>query len=278
MTTTLRLDARQRAMLEEMGIKVWLPQPQAETAPPAEAAVPPTARARVESLTPEPHAFADPAEASSPAMPRPAAPPAVAAPARSAPPAPVQAPAAAAAPLAATAPLLLTAPERLYASEAQSATGGWLVVVDMPPGADGRHDGLLDGEAGRLLDQMLRALGLPAGTAPVHALRLWRHAPHLPGQPGTEGALDFEAAFAPAVAPLAPQLVLALGPLAAQHLLGQQAPLGRLRGSVHQVPLAGADCAVVASYHPAYLLRNCDAKGRAWVDLCLAAERFERAA
>ncbi|WP_225782128.1 uracil-DNA glycosylase family protein [Xenophilus sp. Marseille-Q4582] len=263
---TLQLDARQRAMLEEMGIKVWLPQPPAQT---AEAAVPPAPRAHLPAPPSGPQALADPAEVpSSPTVPPPALAPAP----RSALPAaaPVPAPAAATA-----APLLITAPQRLYASEGQSATGGWLVVVETPPHADGRHDGLLDGEAGRLLDQMLRALRLPAGTAPVHAMRLWRASP---GQPDTEGALDFEAAFAGAVAPLAPQLVLALGPLAAQRLLGQQAPLGRLRGCVHQAALAGAECAVVASYHPAYLLRNGDCKGRAWVDLCLAAERLERAA
>ena len=271
MTATLLLDARQRAMLEEMGIKVWAPQAAAEDAAPVES----QGRART---------VAAPALRSASAESAPAAPRAAPATPRSAPPsaAPVPTPPSAA-PLQApaqAAPLFITAPERLYAAEAQSAMGGWLVVVEMPPGAEGRHDGLLEGEAGRLLDQMLRALRLHAGTVPVHALRLWRAAP---GQPSPEGALDFDAAFAPAVAPLAPQLVLALGPLVAPRLLGQQAPLGRLRGSVHRAPLAGADggpgadCAVVASYHPAYLLRNGADKGRAWADLCLAAEHIDSA-
>lgn len=268
MTTTLQLDARQRAMLEEMGIKVWAPLPEAEGAGPAEAQAP--ARARAPEFVTEAPSRHAPAE-SAPAAPR-AAPAVAAAPPRSAPPvAPVATPPTAAPVQPQAAPLFITAPERLYATEAQSATGGWLVVVEMPPNADGRHDALLDGEAGRLLDQMLRALRLHAGTVPVHALRLWRASP---GQPSPEAALDFDAVFDLAVAPLAPQLVLALGPLVAPRLLGQSAPLGRLRGSVHRAPLAGAnggDCAVVASYHPAYLLRNGADKGRAWADLCLAA-------
>ena len=65
-----------------------------------------------------------------------------------------------------------------------------------------------------------------------------------------------------------PQVIIALGRFAVQALLGSDAPIGRLRGSVHRyrgVPL-------VVSYHPAYLLRNPRDKARAWEDLCLARE------
>ncbi|MDA7419213.1 uracil-DNA glycosylase [Xenophilus arseniciresistens] len=250
MTPPLQLDARQRAMLEEMGIKVWLPQAEAEAPAPARA----------------------PAPAAEDAAPQPApetATPDSAPPRRGPAPAPVAAPAPQAAPASA---LGITLPERLYAADGQSATGGWLVVVDMPPDAGGRHEALLAGEAGRLLDQMLRALGLHAGTVPVHAVRLWRASP---GQPHPEGAADFDTAFEAAAAPLAPRLVLALGMLSAQRLTGVQAPLGRLRGSAHAGSLAGAGCAVVASYPPAYLLRNSADKARAWADLCLAAETLQ---
>lgn len=264
-TTTLPLDARQRAMLEEMGVKVWAPQAEAEGAAVAE---PPARFAPADTAPAAPRAAPAATVAALPRDAHPAAP-------VTAPP-----PAAPASAQAQAAPLFITAPERLYPAEPQSATGGWLVVVEMPPNADGRHDALLEGEAGRLLDQMLRALRLHAGTVPVHALRLWRASP---GQPSPEGALDFDAAFGAAMAPLAPQLVLALGPLVAPRLLGQQAPLGRLRGSVHRVPLAaangapGVECAVVASYPPAYLLRNGADKARAWADLCLAAEHVDGA-
>lgn len=261
MTPTLQLDARQRAMLEEMGIKVWLPQAEAEGHVQASAPAAEVATARVA-----------PSPASAPASSPASVPAESALPRRNPAPAPL---AAAPAPQAAPASALsITLPERLYAADGQSAAGGWLVVVDMPPDAGGRHDAWLAGEAGRLLDQMLRALGLHAGTVPVHAVRLWRASP---GQPHPEGAADFDTAFEAAVAPLAPRLVLALGMLSAQRLTGAQAPLGRLRGSAHASTLAGADCAVVASYPPAYLLRNSADKARAWADLCLAAETVQGA-
>ncbi len=62
-----------------------------------------------------------------------------------------------------------------------------------------------------------------------------------------------------------------MGPLAAQSLMQSADPLGKLRGRA--VPLGTGDAQVVATYHPAYLLRNPADKARAWADLCLAAEQ-----
>lgn len=125
---TLKLDARQRAMLDEMGVKVWWPMPEAAEAAPAAreaaavAAPPPAVRERAPSV-----AEAPPAPAARPAaVPAPAARP--------------TAPAL----LAQGAAVLVDAPRRLYAeasaeAAAEAAQGGWLVVADMPPEADGRH-------------------------------------------------------------------------------------------------------------------------------------------
>ncbi len=91
-----------------------------------------------------------------------------------------------------------------------------------------------------------------------------------------DSALAFDDAFAAYAAALAPRIVLAMGPLAAQSLLQSADPLGKLRGRAVPVPeLAGAP--LVATYHPLYLLRNPADKGRAWADLCLAAAAVESA-
>ena len=63
-----------------------------------------------------------------------------------------------------------------------------------------------------------------------------------------------------------------MGRFAVTQLIGSDAPIGRLRGQVHQwrgVP-------VVVTYHPAYLLRQPADKAKAWDDLCLAAELLGR--
>lgn len=257
---SLVLDARQRAMLEEMGVKVWLPTARhAPVAAPEEpAADVPGDDAPAPVAAPEVRPAAAPVAAS----PRPAAPSA-----RPVPTDPMGA--------AGGSDLRIASPQALYAGEGRAAAGGWLVVADMPPGADGRHGAPLDGDAGRLLDQMLRALQLHTGTAPVHLVRAHRA---VAGAPTAEDDADFDSAFAAWAMPLAPRIVLAMGPLSAQRLLGRQEPLGRLRGQACPLPALDPATRVVATYHPAYLLRNGADKARAWADLCLAAAHFERSA
>jgi DNA polymerase len=50
----------------------------------------------------------------------------------------------------------------------------------------------------------------------------------------------------------------------------QKLPLGKLRGQVHGYHSAGRVVPVIATYHPAYLLRNLPEKAKSWADLCLA--------
>jgi len=285
--STLALDARQRAMLDEMGVKVWWPaEPEAPhavekagadekaaavgktTAAAVAPAVAPAARsdgpadAPLRSATralPENAALPE----SAAGLESPLRPPVAARPAAVAA-APVARPASA----AGDAVVLVEPPQRLYGGAA--AQGGWLIVADMPPEADGRHGEPFAGDAGRLLDNMLRALQLHSGAVPVHLMRAHRGA----AASNTHAGLrPFDESFAAHGAAVAPRLVLALGPLAAQSLLQRAEPLGKLRGRVADIAaLPGVP--VVATYHPAYLLRNPADKARAWADLCLAAAQF----
>jgi len=252
------LTARQRAMLEEMGIKL-LGWPKAEAVTGIAPIVPP----------------AEPQTADATVAPEPPRGPA----------APPEGPVAVPAPVAEVhkavvatqgAGVLAEAPRRLYSDGAAASQGGWLVVADMPPGLDGRHGEPFAGDAGRLLDNMLRALQLHQGDTPVHLMRTHRGVAS--GQPASPRPLG--EALAESVAALAPRIVLAMGPLAAQNLLQSTEPLGKLRGRLRPLAMLPAleGIPVVATYHPAYLLRNSADKGRAWADLCQAAEEFARRA
>ncbi|MEJ8857783.1 uracil-DNA glycosylase [Variovorax robiniae] len=255
--SALALDARQRAMLEEMGVKVWWPaEPAAESTaePGARVAAPAPGLAQPALAGGRPEApRAAPAEVAP--RPSPAAPTAVA---------PAPAPASRAS--AGEEVTQIEPPQRLYGGPA--AQGGWLIVVDMPPQPDGRHGEPFAGEAGRLLDNMLRALQLDTGAVPVHLMRTHRGATASasPSQP-------FAQSFDGHLAAVAPRMVLAMGPLAAQCLLRRNEPIGKLRGQADGLPGASG-VQVVATYHPAYLLRNRGDKAKAWADLCLAAARF----
>ena len=252
----LQLDARRREMLELMGVRLWWPEPKAQPQPAAVAAKPePAAAVQVQR------------EAQAPAAPitreAPASAPSPTAPARSPAPAAIQAP-------AATGPaegLLADAPQLLYG---QAGPGGWLIVADLPPDMLGGYAEPLAGDEGRLLGNMLRALRLDAGEVPVHLVRVHRGSGSAPV--GDNMPRPLEEVLGPQCTPLAPRVVLALGPLAAQALLRRPGPIGKLRGDVQALPegpLAGIPA--MASYPLTYLLRNGADKAKAWADLCLAA-------
>ena len=252
---TLKLDARRRAMLDEMGVKVWWP---AAT----------RAGAMAVGATPVEIDAAPTAGSVAPVLARSAVvAPAAAAPAPVAPSArPHAGPA-----HAHGAAVLAEAPGRIGGGDAR-ATGGWLIVADMPPEPDGRHGEPFQGDAGRLLDNMLRALGLQGGDLPVHLMRTHRGV----ASGRAESPRPIEEVIVESAAQLAPRVVLAMGPLAAQYLLQSSDPLGRLRGrAVARALGAGVpELPVIATYHPAYLLRNPADKARAWADLCLAADQL----
>ncbi len=231
-------------MLQEMGVTVWGPPPAAAPiTPPA----PATSAVAVQAPAPAPVAMAvPPRSAESP----------VVAPLRTPPPsaAPVPPPAG-----GSTTALQLHTPQALYPSgdpaQTPSSLGrGWLIVAESLTPADP-----LGGDAGRLLDNMLRAMQLHKHPR-VYFAALERSAP------GAEASPHIPTTLADAVATLQPAMVLVLGHVAARAALGRTEPLGRLRAGPHQL----AGCPAVVTYDPAFLLRSQDTKAAAWADLCHA--------
>ncbi|MGV3683661.1 MAG: uracil-DNA glycosylase family protein [Acidovorax sp.] len=248
---SLSLDARQRAMLQEMGVTVWAPGA-AVAAPPA---------AALAGAAPLREAAQDSPPATSP-VPAPPPAPMPAAPQRPAVPAAAPASTAPSAPVAAAATgLSLHAPQALYptADPARTPAGlgsGWLIVAEIPTPADP-----LAGDSGKLLDNMLRAMQLHRHPR-VFLAALERAAP---GGGDGNGA-DVAGQLAQTVATLQPALVLVLGHVAARAALASTEPLGRLRAGPHTL----AGCPAVVTYDPAFLLRSQDNKAAAWADLCRA--------
>jgi DNA polymerase len=141
----------------------------------------------------------------------------------------------------------------------------WLVVGEAPGADEDAQGEPFVGQAGKLLDAMLGAIGLARGNN-VYIANVLKSRP--PGNRNPEP--DEVAACMPyllnQIALIRPKIIVALGRFAAQNLLQTDETIGRLRGQVHRfqgIPL-------IVTYHPAYLLRNLPDKARAWEDLCLA--------
>ena len=294
--TRFDLDERQRAMLAEMGIRVWWPQKQPSPLPEVTAV-----RSELDAIRPELGTVR---------------------------PEPVEGQAASARLQQAQPERGITQPERGAARTAQVQGAVPAEAVPLPPGVDQMDWGTLQatvaqcracglcqgrkntvfgvgdrsaqwmvigeapgenedlqgepfvGQAGKLLDNMLKAIGLNRavegeqdGQAGVYIANTLKCRP--PGNRNPEPVeLQTCAPYlARQVALVQPKIILAMGRFAVQSLLQATEPIGKLRGRVHQyegVP-------VVVTYHPAYLLRNPADKAKAWADLVLALQTVQQA-
>jgi uracil-DNA glycosylase len=143
----------------------------------------------------------------------------------------------------------------------------WLVVGEAPGESEDLQGEPFVGQAGKLLDNMLKALGLDRHSK-VYIANVLKCRPPGNRNPELEEVARCQPFLRRQVQLLQPKIILAMGRFAAQTLLGTAEPIGKLRGRSHQylgVP-------VVVTYHPAYLLRNLPDKAKAWADLCLARE------
>ncbi|HEY2558587.1 MAG TPA: uracil-DNA glycosylase family protein [Caldimonas sp.] len=209
----MRWTERQRAMLREMGVRLWLPE-DAPTPAARELALP-AGRGAVES--------ARAATKNEPAV-------------------------------SSVAAELAPGPPRMPGL----APADWLVVSERLDDGDPQQE--------QLLENMLRAIGVGL-VAPSRERRAVCFTVAAAG--GAAGGADADIGPPPlraAIDAVRPRCVLALGRAAAAALLGATAPLGGLRGRVHEhdgVP-------VVVTFSLAFLLRHPAEKAKAWADLCLA--------
>jgi len=266
-----QLDARQRAMLAEMGVRVWAPKPHAPLAQPAAAAA---ALPLIAAPSEAPPAPAARAMASS---------------------APQQIPAEPVLPISSLNPMVEGVDAMDWASlracvaacqacglcEGRTQTvfglgaeqADWLVVGDAPGATEDLQGEPYLGEAGQLLDAMLHAVGRSrsgAGAQAAYVTHVLKCRPSTNRNPQPAEVAQCSHYLARQVALVQPKVILALGPLAAQALLQSQEPIGKLRGQVHHfqgVP-------VVVTFPPSHLLRTPANKGKAWADLCLALQQL----
>jgi DNA polymerase len=271
MTDTLHLDKRQRAMLAEMGVRVWSPM--------SEAAV---MDAPVVEIEP-PHSFVAAGELATQAIANAIKP----------------------------APILIQRPEGIdqmdwptlqstvsgcqacalcgsrqntvfgvgaSAVEGEAPQVDWLIVGETPGEEEDLQGEPFVGQPGKLLDNMLGAMSLsrtgaqqPEGGG-VYIANVLKCRPPGNRNPKPEEVAQCLPYLERQVALLKPKMILAMGRFAVQALLRDSVPelegtpYGKLRGRVYQYQ----NVPVVVTYHPAYVLRNLPEKAKVWADLCLA--------
>jgi DNA polymerase len=142
----------------------------------------------------------------------------------------------------------------------------WMIIGEAPGADEDRQGEPFVGAAGQLLNEMLRAVGL--ARTDVFIANILKCRPPENRDPNPTEVSACADYLAQQVRLIAPQLILAVGRIAAQSLLCQDVPVGRLRGRPHAYGPTGIP--LIVTYHPAYLLRSPGQKRKAWDDLRLA--------
>ena len=137
-----------------------------------------------------------------------------------------------------------------------------LVMVGEAPGREEDQKGEpFVGEAGRLLDRILLAMGMQR--ADVYICNVLKCRPPDNRDPQPEEVATCETFLVRQIAAIKPQVIVGLGRFAVQSLLQSKVPISRIRGewqSYQGIPL-------MPTYHPAYLLRNPEGKRDVWEDM-----------
>ena len=141
-----------------------------------------------------------------------------------------------------------------------------LMIIGHTPGEEEDLSGqIFVGAGGLLLTKMLQAIGLERDDVYLSNLIYWR-------PPGNRSINDAEADMClpfvqKQIALVQPQMIVTMGALPTQKLLGVTTSIGRSRGKWQEMQVQDQNLPVMPIFHPDYLLQNPLQKKQAWQDL-----------
>lgn len=148
-----------------------------------------------------------------------------------------------------------------------------LMLIGEGPGGEEDRQGLpFVGPAGELLTKILQAIGLTRSQ--VYIANIVKCRPPENRDPEPDEVAACRPFLEGQIAAIRPAVIVALGRVAAQVLLGNETPIGRQRGRWARY----ADADLMVTYHPAALLRNADLKRPTWEDMQKVRDRLNELA
>ena len=139
---------------------------------------------------------------------------------------------------------------------------GVMIVADMPSGEDCASGALISGEAGRLFDAMLKAIGRDRESVYLAALSCLRSPDGRLATPVARHCADLARHH---VGLVQPRALLLLGDAVSKALLGL--PMAQARGRWHEISVYGGTVRAMVTRPPVYLLGQSAQKALAWADL-----------
>ena len=148
----------------------------------------------------------------------------------------------------------------------------WLIIGEAPGAEEDRLGEPFVGRAGKLLNEMLLAIGLKREQ--VYIANILKCRPPNNRDPSPQEVSCCETYLQQQVELIQPRIIFTVGSVAAQNLLKTDTRIGEMRG--RQYKYGAKDVPVVVSYHPAYLLRSPREKRKAWEDLKFAVSVYKQ--
>ena len=143
-----------------------------------------------------------------------------------------------------------------------------LLFIGEGPGQDEDQQGEpFVGRAGQLLNKMLAAIGL--AREQVYIANIVKCRPPRNRNPTSDEAAACRPYLERQIALIQPRLIVSLGAVSANNLLGNREAVGRLRGKRHDYQPSDdtESIPLLVTYHPSYYLRSPAEKAKGWQDL-----------
>ena len=150
-----------------------------------------------------------------------------------------------------------------------------LLIGEAPGGDEDRIGRAFVGKSGQLLDKMLNAIGITRNECYICNILPWR-------PPGNRTPSDAEIAVClpflrRLIEIVEPDFIFTLGAVAYNSLMGANETMSRLRGKVNEYEIKGKKkVKVLATFHPAYLLRTPLQKAKSWADFIRLKKELEK--
>ena len=149
-----------------------------------------------------------------------------------------------------------------------------IMIIGEAPGAQEDAEGVpFVGRAGKLLDKMLESINL--NRSKVYISNVINYRPPSNRRPTEEEILKYLPYLKTHIEIISPKILILLGSTALNALIGNNEVISKARGKWIQKEIGSIKPWIIASFHPAFLMRQPEQKKMAWVDLKMVREKYK---
>jgi DNA polymerase len=149
-----------------------------------------------------------------------------------------------------------------------------IMIIGEGPGANEDIEGKpFVGRAGKLLDKMLAAIQL--NRTKVYISNVVNYRPPANRRPADDEIKRYLPYLISHIEIINPKILLLLGSTALNTLIGNDVVISKARGKWIQKDIGAAKPWIIASFHPAFLMRQPEQKKLAWIDLKMIRDKYK---